>query len=161
MNDSIAVKTGLAFTARMRWGLGLACSCLAWLLAEGRLLAQDLPRFRAQVISRAVKFGYQLIAVDLNGDGKKDLIAIDERATEVAWFENPTWERHVLATNVPRPLNAACWDINGDGIPEVILAYRFEMRPEQSVGNIVLLTHGKDVRQPWTAREIDRVPTAH
>ena len=70
-------------------------------------------------------------------------------------------ERHVLATNVPRPLNAACCDLDGDGIPEVILAYHFETRPEDSVGNLVLLTHGKDVRQPWAAREIDRVPTAH
>jgi hypothetical protein len=42
---------------------------------------------------------------------KKDLIAVDEQATELAWFENPTRERHVLATDVPRPLNAACWDI--------------------------------------------------
>jgi len=142
-------------------GAGLACGCLAWLLGEGRLPAQDLPRFREQVISKAVKMGYQLVAVDLNGDGKKDLLAVDERATEIAWFENPTWERHVLATNVPRPINAACCDINGDGIPEVILAYRFETRPEDSVGNVALLTHGKDVREPWTAREIDRVPTAH
>jgi len=134
---------------------------VAWLLAGCSVFAQDLPRFREQVISKAVKFGYQLIAVDLNGDGKKDLIAVDEQATEVAWFENPTWERHVLAADVPRPLNAACYDIDGDGIPEVILAYRFETRPEQSVGNVVLLTHGKDVRQPWTAQEIDRVPTAH
>jgi hypothetical protein len=139
----------------------MVCGCLVWLLAGGSLPAQDLPRFREQVISKAVKFGYQLVAVDLNGDGKKDLIAVDEQATEVDWFENPTWERHVLATDVPRPLNAACYDIDGDGIPEVILAYRFESRPEQSVGNVVLLTHGKDVRQPWTAREIDRVPTAH
>jgi hypothetical protein len=119
---------------------------LAWLLAGGSVPAQDLPQFRGQVISKAVKFGYQLVAADLNGDGRKDLIAVDEQATEVAWFENPTWERHVLATDVPRPLNAACCDINGDGIPEVILAYRFESRPEQSVGNVVLLTHGKDVR---------------
>jgi hypothetical protein len=130
-------------------------------LAGVGLSAQDLPRFREHVITKALKLGYQLVAADLNGDGKKDLIVIDEQATEVAWFENPTWERHVLATNVPRPLSAACWDIDGDGVPEVVLAYRFDTHPEQSVGNVVLLTHGKDVRQPWTAREIDRVPTAH
>jgi hypothetical protein len=124
-------------------------------------LAQSLPRFHEKLITKEVKFGYQLIAVDLNGDGKKDLLAVDERATELAWFENPTWERHVLATNVPRPLNAACYDIDGDGIPEVVLAYRFETSPEKSVGNVAVLTHGKDVRQPWNAREIDRVPTAH
>jgi hypothetical protein len=130
-------------------------------LAGVGLSAQDLPRFREQVVTKALKTGYQLVAVDMNGDGKKDLIAVDEAATELAWFENPAWERHVLATNVPRPLSAACWDIDGDGVPEVVLAYRFDTHPEKSVGNVVLLTHGKDVRQPWTPREIDRVPTAH
>jgi len=134
---------------------------VVWLLVGAGLPAQDLPRFREQVISTAVKFGYQLIAVDLNGDGRKDLIAVDERATELAWFENPTWARHVMAVDVPRQLNADCWDVDGDGVPEVVLAYRFESRPELSVGNVVLLKSGADVRQPWTARELDRVPTAH
>lgn len=143
-----------------RWTMGLTC-CLAWQSTLPDLPAADLPRFSDQTISKAVKFGYQLVAVDLNGDGKKDLIAVDEQASEVAWFENPGWERHVLATDVPRPLNAAAYDVDGDGIPEVVLAYRFESSPEKSVGNVALLTHGRDVRQPWTAREIDRVPTAH
>jgi hypothetical protein len=125
------------------------------------MAAPDLPRFKGQVISQTLKFGYQLVAVDLNRDGKKDLLAVAERDTEVAWYENPTWERHVLATNVPRPLNAACRDLDDDGIPEVVLAYHFETRPEASVGNVVLLTHGRDVRQPWLPRELDRVPTAH
>ncbi len=120
-----------------------------------------MPRFREHVISNDLKFGYQLVAVDLTGDGKRDLIAVDEAATELAWFENPTWQRHVLAVDVPRPLNADCWDIDGDGIPELVLAYRFDSRPDKSVGNVVLLKSGKDVRQPWTPREIDRVPTAH
>jgi len=134
---------------------------LAGLLATLSLQAQALPRFSDQVISKAIRMGYQLIAVDVNHDGKKDLIAIDEQGTEVAWFENPGWERHVLATNVPRPLNAACYDIDGDGIPEVVLAYHFEPSPERSIGNVVVLTHGADVRQPWSSKEIDRVPTAH
>ena len=140
---------------------GWAWGCLALLLIRAQVPAQDAPRFREEVISKEVKFGYQLVAVDLNRDGKKDLLAVDEQATEVAWFENPTWARHVLAKDVPRPLNAACADLDGDGIPEVVLAYRFESRPEQSVGNVALFSHGEDVRQPWTSREIDRVPTAH
>ena len=145
----------------LRWGGAMAYGLLAVMTADAALAAQDLPRFREKVISTGVKFGYQLIAADLNGDGKKDLIAIDERADEIAWFENPGWQRHVLATNVPRPLNAACCDIDGDGIPEIVLAYRFETSPEKSVGNVALLSHRKDVREPWMSREIDRVPTAH
>lgn len=142
----------------------IALGCVLVWLAVGSplaLTAGDLPHFEAKVVSTAVKYGYQMIAVDLNADGRKDLLAIDEQSTEVAWFENPSWERRVLAMDVPRPLNAACWDTDGDGIPEVVLAYRFEPRPAQSIGNVGLFTHGPDVRQPWTAREIDRVPTAH
>jgi len=43
-------------------------------------------------------------------DGEKDLIAIDEAATQLGWFENqhPTWKRHVLAVDVPRQLNVDC-----------------------------------------------------
>lgn len=134
---------------------------LAWFVLANMCHAGDLPQFKEHLITDSIQFGYQLVAVDLTGDGKKDLIAIDERATEVAWFENPTWTRHVLAQNVPRPLNAACHDVDGDGTPEVVLAYQFESRPEQSVGNVVLLKSGLDVRRPWTGRQIDRVPTAH
>jgi len=115
------------------------------------------------VLTRELKVGYQLVAADLNGDGRRDVIAVDEMATELAWYENqhPSWNRHVLAVNVPRPLNADCWDVDGDGVPEVVLAYRVEPSPERSVGNVDLLKSGQDVRQTWTPREIDCVPTAH
>ena len=146
---------------RIRWRRWLVGGILLWLWACTAPQADELPRFREHNVTTSIQFGYQLVAADLSGDGKKDLIAIDERATELAWFENPTWARHVLAVDVPRQLNADCWDTDGDGCPEVILAYQFEPRPEQSVGNVVLLKSGPDVRKPWIAREIDRVPTAH
>jgi hypothetical protein len=144
-------------------GRMFAWGCQMWLLACMNLYAQDLPQLRERVVSTELKYGYQLVATDLNKDGRKDLIAVDEAATQVVWFENrhPAWERHVLIDNVPRPLNADGWDIDADGVPEVVLAYRFESDPQKSVGNVVLLKSGGDVRQPWTAREIDRVPTAH
>lgn len=147
----------------MRLGRRLAWGCQAWLWVCVGLYARDLPQFQERVVTAELKYGYQLVAADLNKDGREDLIAVDEAATELVWFENrhPTWERHVLATDVPRPLNADCWDIDADGTPEVVLAFRFESDPQKSVGNVVLLKSGDDVRQPWTAREIDRVPTAH
>jgi hypothetical protein len=147
----------------MRWRWRLVWGCQAWLLVGANLYAQDLPQFREHIISSELKYGYQLVAADLTRDGQRDLIAVDERATEVVWFENhhPAWERHVLVGNVPRPLNADCWDIDADGVPEVVLAYQFEPDPQKSVGSVVLLKSGADVRQPWTTREIDRVPTAH
>lgn len=161
MKVSSALRTCRVSLRRPR-GLGrLACGWAALLCLGAGVQAGELPRFREHVIATDLKLGYQLLAIDLTGDGRKDVVAVDEQATELAWYEHPTWQRHVLATGVPRPLNADGWDIDGDGCPELVLAYQFDSRPEQSVGNVTLLTHGPDVREPWTAREIDRVPTAH
>ncbi|HEY3442792.1 MAG TPA: FG-GAP-like repeat-containing protein [Paludibaculum sp.] len=125
------------------------------------LLAAALPPWQETTVTSAVKMGYQLVAVDLNRDGKPDLIVVDERGTELAWYENPTWERHVLVADVPRTINLDVYDYDGDGIPEIAMGYHFETTPEKSVGNVVILKSGPDPRQPWTAREIDRVPTVH
>ncbi len=60
------------------------------------LAAGALAQFRETTIAGDLKMGYQLVMADLNRDGKPDLIAVDERATELAWYENPGWRRHVL-----------------------------------------------------------------
>jgi len=132
------------------------------LVVGGALLAAPgALRFREHNISKELKFGYQLVAADLNGDGRIDLIAVDERGAELVWFENPGWERHVIAPDVPRTINVDCADIDGDGVPEIAILYRFESRPATSIGIVSLLHHDGDVRRPWKAVEIDRVPTAH
>ncbi len=124
-------------------------------------LAADLPRFKEVTVASGLKMGYQLVVTDVNGDGKKDLIALDERSTEISWLENPAWDSHLLVADVPRPINLDASDIDNDGIPEIALAHNFETNPEKSLGNVLLLKSGTDVREPWNRREIDRVPTAH
>ena len=117
--------------------------------------------FTAHEVATGLRGGYQVIAADLNRDNRPDLIAIASGLTEVVWFENPGWQRHVLITGLRSPINAAAADIDADGIPEIAVAHGFAMTAAQSAGIVTLLTHGPDVTQPWTAREIDRAPTAH
>jgi hypothetical protein len=121
----------------------------------------DLPQWRETTVMSDLKMGYQLVAADLNRDGRLDIIEVDERGTELAWFENPTWERHVLIANVPRTINLDVYDTDGDGIPEIAMGHNFETVPEKSIGNVLILKSGQDPRQTWTPREIDRVPTVH
>ena len=125
------------------------------------LPAADLPQFRDSTIASGLKMGYQLVVADLNRDGKPDIIVVDERATELAWYENPSWERHVLIKDVPRTINLDVYDYDGDGIPEIAMGHNFETDPAKSIGNVLILKSGPDPRQPWTAREIDRIPTVH
>ena len=136
MKVSSALRTCRVSLRRPR-GLGrLACGWAALLCLGAGVQAGELPRFREHVIATDLKLGYQLLAIDLTGDGRKDVVAVDEQATELAWYEHPTWQRHVLATGVPRPLNADGWDIEGDGCPELVLAYQLDSRAKQSVGNV-------------------------
>ncbi len=130
-------------------------------VAATTLSAADFPQFRETVITDSIKMGYQIVAADLNRDGRPDLIEVDERGTELAWYENPTWQRHVIVSDVPRTINLDVYDYDGDGIPEIAMGYHFETTPEKSIGNLLILKSGPDPRQPWTAREIDRIPTIH
>ncbi|MBS1871768.1 MAG: VCBS repeat-containing protein [Acidobacteria bacterium] len=118
-------------------------------------------RFREKTIATGLQLGYQLVAVDLNGDRLPDLIAIDERGSELAWYENPTWRRHTIVANVPRTINVDYSDIDDDGVPELAILYKFESKPSASIGVIALLHHDGDPRNPWKLTEIDRVPSAH
>lgn len=117
--------------------------------------------FKEHVIATGLKGGYQVVPIDMNNDGKIDLIALASGMTDLVWFENPTWERHVIASNLPHMINLAASDSKGDGIPEIVLAYEFSNQAKNSVGIVAVLQHNGDPRKPWTVREIDRIPTSH
>ncbi len=125
------------------------------------LLASRPMDFKKQTLADDLAGGYQVIACDVNGDGKLDLIALASDMPNLVWFENPTWERHVLAKNLPRMINAACWNRSVRSIPTIAVAYEFSMHPRDSLGIVSLLTADGDPRRPWKAREIDRLPASH
>ena len=56
------------------------------------------PRFVTHVIDGELASGYQPVVTDLNRDGRPDVIGLSTRIEELAWYENPGWERHVLTT---------------------------------------------------------------
>lgn len=118
-------------------------------------------KFEEHLIASGLKGGYQVVPADVNHDGKIDLIAVASGMTDLVWYENPAWERHVIASNLPRMINVAAWDVDGDGIPEIAIAYEFSNNAKNSLGIVAILHHGGDPRKPWTLREIDRIPTSH
>ncbi len=134
---------------------------VAALFATVLFSAEPTLNFREHTIATDLKGGYQVVPIDVNHDGKIDLIALASGMTDLVWFENPTWERHVIAGNLPRMINLAAWDTDGDGIPEIVVAYEFSNLAKNSLGIVALLQHDGDPRQPWKMREIDRIPTSH
>lgn len=133
---------------------------IACLLA-GCGAAAGQAQFREHTIATDLKGGYQVVAADMNHDGKPDLIALASGMRDLVWFENPGWERHVIATGFSRMINVAAWDTDGDGIPELVLASEFANQAAQSIGLVSVLEHQGDPRQPWSVKEIDRLSTSH
>jgi hypothetical protein len=116
--------------------------------------------FTAHTIATGIQGGYQVVAVDLNHDGKVDLIGLGSGADSLLWYENPSWAPHVIVS-AAHMINAAAADLDNDGIPEIALAYGFSSNPAKSTGNIAVLHSNGDPKNPWTLREIDQMPSAH
>jgi hypothetical protein len=119
------------------------------------------PHFIPHEIATGLTGGYQVVAADLNRDGRPDLIAVASNLPTLTWYENPSWTPHVLASGLRGLINISAADLDGDGVPEIAVAYGFSTNPAQSAGNVAILTHGANVNEPWTMREIDKVPSAH
>src|SRR3954447_25108198 len=141
--------------------IGLAVVSRPLVHAQAPAPAAATTEFTAHEIGTGLRGGYQVVVADLNKDGKPDIIALASGLPELLWYENPGWQKHVLATGVSQLINASVYDIDGDGIPEIAVAQGFTTSTKTSKGQVGILTHGADVTAPWTYKEIDAVPTAH
>ena len=108
--------------------------------------------FAGHTIASDLKGGYQVVVADLNHDGKPDLIALGSGMSELVWYENPSWQRHVIAGGFTRMINCV---VIGD---EIVVASEFNNEAAKSAGLVSVLHRSGDA---WAAREIDRLPTAH
>lgn len=140
--------------------LGMLRTVLAAVCACSLAPAADM-QFIQRTLATGLRGGYQVTIADINGDRKPDILVVASGMDELLWFENPGWERHAIAGGFKGMINAAAYDYNHDGIPEIALAHGFSMRAEQSPGIVSILEHKGDPKGPWQVREIDRLSTSH
>ena len=139
----------------------LSLSFLGW-AALGQ--AADLPKFRHVTIDDQVKIGYGTAIADMNGDKKPDIILCDAR--NIAWYENPSWEKHIIVENLtPRDhVCIAVRDIDGDGKAEI--AAGAQWNPGETIdtaksGAVFYLIPPADRTQKWTPVQLKHEPTTH
>ncbi len=131
-------------------------------LAAGQAPTAAPWNFVEHQVATGLRGGYQVVATDINKDGKTDLLAVATGAkVDLVWFENPTWTPHVMASGFPAMINADAFDTDKDGYPEVVLQSGFSTTPAKGDGVMTLLTKGADVNAPWQAKEFDRMPSVH
>ncbi|MEE2777626.1 MAG: FG-GAP-like repeat-containing protein [Acidobacteriota bacterium] len=132
---------------------GLALVVCATSLAQG-----PFPGFAEHTITADFPGAYCVRAVDVDGDGRNDVIA---QGRELAWFQNPTWTRHPLTGETKGNIFLAARDLDGDGRVEIAVASDFGLADSRAGGTLTLLRRGQDLYKPWKTHRIGADPTAH
>ena len=117
-------------------------------------------RFRAHDVAQ-IRGGYAVSVADFDADGDLDVMANSLGVPEVAWHENPTWERHVIVSDMAGIVNQAMADLDGDGIPEVAFQSAFAMQAANSEGLNWIARHQGDPEGTWRVERIDAWETSH
>ncbi len=115
-------------------------------------------KFEAHEIATGLRGGYQVVVADMNHDGKPDLIALASGLTELAWYENPRWQKHVIVSGIRQPINLAVVD-EQKGI--LALAHEFSPNAQRSIGTVSILEAQGDPTQPFKRTDIDKLPASH
>lgn len=118
-------------------------------------------QFKDQTIDDKIGIGYGLAIADVNGDRKKDVLLAD--AAEVAWYENPTWKKHVITGKLTERDHVciAAEDIDGDGKAEIAIGAQWNPGDTLTSGAVFFLAAPEDRTQKWKAVQLPHEPTVH
>ncbi|MCA9412675.1 MAG: VCBS repeat-containing protein [Candidatus Omnitrophica bacterium] len=148
---------------RNRWAaMGLAI----WALAAAPLAtrAQEtepaVPKFEIHEISGDIGVGRCVDLVDVNSDGKLDVVAMT--SNKIVWFENPSWKEHVVSNGIDGTfIHMAPDDLDGDGVPELAVAADWNINDTTSGGSLYMLRKGDSPEKEWEHVKIIEEPTLH
>ena len=108
-----------------------------------------------------ITIGYGLQLADVNGDGKTDIVLADKKT--IQWYENPSWEKHVIASDLTERDNVciAARDINGDGKAEIAVGGQWNFLETNKDGAVFYLVPPKDRIQAWSPVQLPNDPSVH
>jgi hypothetical protein len=141
-------------------GGALGAASMAIVASVGSQQAPKGMQFRAEQIASDFGVGYAVTTGDVNGDGRTDVVAIN--ATDLVWFEAPSWQKRVILTGAtPRDnVSLALHDIDRDGRLDVALGASWQPTNTSSGGTLHWVKQGAPGAE-WTLHSIAEEPTLH
>jgi hypothetical protein len=121
----------------------------------------EIASFTTRELDKSLTVGYAVLLVDINGDGKPDIVVVDSH--RVIWFENPTWKMRTIIKGMTRADNVciAAADIDGDGKIDLALGADWKPFNTKSGGTLQWLKQPKNLDEPWKMYPIGEEPTVH
>lgn len=125
------------------------------------------PVFRQSVIDGDPRDGYFIRAVDLDGNGRPDLVASGLTRGEVVRYENPSWtKRTIVSMGDRKPVAFDAADLTGDGLPDLVLCHdyggcMFDCGPRDGVISWLHNPGPDGGDKPWTLRHVDDLVATH
>jgi hypothetical protein len=140
--------------------LGCSLACV-FVPAPEQPQASPALHFRAQEIGADLGVVYAVLIADVNSDGNPDVVAINE--TQAMWFENPSWQKHVILDGMTEKdtVSIAAQDIDGDGALDFALGAAWRPRDTAGGGTLQWIERGGEAAEPWTMHAIGFEPTLH
>ena len=87
--------------------------------------------------ARGAEWGF-LYVLDLNGDGRNDVLTTSAHSYGICWFEqraDGTWQQHVIDHSWSHAHASVLADINGDHRPDLVTGKRFQSRNVPAPGD--------------------------
>jgi hypothetical protein len=118
-------------------------------------------KLRPQEIAHDLTVGYAVNLCDVNGDKKTDIVVVD--SDRVLWYENPTWQPHLIIKDQTKRDNVciAPYDIDGDGKLDFALGADWRPSDTKTGGTIQWLKRPASLDQLWQVIPISEEPTTH
>ncbi len=126
------------------------------------LAQEEKWNWQSQQLADDLGVGYAVRVVDVNTDGKPDIVVVDRR--RVLWYENPSWRPHVIIQDQTMADNVciAPYDIDRDGQVDFALGAGWQFRNTQAGGTLQWLRRDpRGLEHRWHVYPIGREPTLH